>query len=112
VKEARAYIPMEQLGFNLIGINDQNDAIKGEMILKLYNHEGIVVAHQAKDIKMEPLDKQYIPVVLQLPATPGGYTMVAEFTPKGSASNKTVISRRYLKIGQAGHYVFFDPDPN
>lgn len=110
VKDVKAHQAGEQLGFNLVGINDLNEAITGKVVLKLYDYRGTVVVRQTKKVILDALDKQYIPVILQLPSQTGGYTLAAEFTPD-STTGKTVVSRRYLKIGQEDQYQFFDPTP-
>jgi hypothetical protein len=43
-----------------------------------------------------------------LPSEAGGYTMVAEFTPE---NGRTVISRRFLKVGQSEKYNYFNLNP-
>jgi hypothetical protein len=45
---------------------------------------------------------------LVLPAETGGYLLVAEFT---SENGTTIISRRFLKIGQAKEYSYFNLNP-
>jgi hypothetical protein len=42
---------------------------------------------------------------LTLPTQAGGYVLVAEFTPENGIP---VISRRFLKIGQAANYLYFN----
>ena len=38
----------------------------------------------------------------------GGYVLVAEFTPENGTP---VISRRFLKVGQAANYSYFNINP-
>jgi beta-galactosidase len=111
VKQAIPHQPKEQLAFNLVGINDYNEKVKGGVVLKLYNDQGKVVKQQNIPVTIEALEKNYIPVTFTLPAQQGGYTLVAEFMKAGSLSSDTVMSRRYLKIGKQASYRFFEPEP-
>jgi len=45
---------------------------------------------------------------LVLPTEAGGYVLVAEYSPENGT---TVISRRFLKIGKASVYSYFNLSP-
>jgi hypothetical protein len=45
---------------------------------------------------------------MTLPSQSGGYVLVAEYTPE---NGKTVISRRFIKVGKSENYSYFKLDP-
>ena len=47
-------------------------------------------------------------ISIVLPTLTGGYILLAEFTPENGNS---VISRRFLKIGKATDYSFYQLSP-
>ncbi|MBC8005323.1 MAG: hypothetical protein H7X84_07595 [Verrucomicrobia bacterium] len=57
------------------------------------------------NIKLQPYLRSDIPVNIQLPKVVGGYLLIAKFTPQGGS---TVISRRYLKVGKAEKYSYYN----
>ena len=59
-------------------------------------------------VKLDSYLRTDIPVSIVLPAEVGGYVLVAEFTPENGG---TVISRRFLKIGESPDYKYFKVNP-
>jgi hypothetical protein len=100
--------PSSVLLFNLVGINNLNKTVSGTVRIKLLNSSGKIVSEQTMQVKLESFLRSDIPVSLTLPEEPGGYVLVAEFTPE---NGKTIISRRFLKIGKADNYTYFQVSP-
>jgi len=94
--------------FNLAGINNLNKTVTGTVKMKLLNSKGKSVYDQSIPVILESFLRTDIPVSLTLPAETGGYVLVAEFTPE---NGKPVISRRFLKVGQAASYSYFNLNP-
>jgi hypothetical protein len=57
-------------------------------------------------VTLEAFDRSSFPVEISLPKKPGGYLLIAEFVAEGS--EKPVISRRYIKVGEVSEYTFFE----
>ncbi|MEP7107015.1 MAG: hypothetical protein ABI760_03520 [Ferruginibacter sp.] len=100
--------PSTALLFNLAGINNLSKESAGEVKIKLIDYKGQVVAEQQFTVKLPSYLRTDIPVALDLPATVGGYVLVAEYTPAGG---EKVISRRFLKIGETANYQYFNINP-
>ncbi|MDP2338528.1 MAG: glycoside hydrolase family 2 TIM barrel-domain containing protein [Bacteroidota bacterium] len=100
--------PGSNLLFNLAGINNLASPVSGTVKLRLIDQTGKYVAEQMFQVKLKSFVRTDIPVSLTLPAQIGGYVMVAEFTPENGTA---VISRRFLKIGQAENYLYFNLNP-
>jgi hypothetical protein len=66
------------------------------------------VSSQDLTVKLESYLRTDIPVSIVLPSEAGGYILVAEFTPE---NGRTVISRRFLKIGESADYNYFKLNP-
>lgn len=94
--------------FNLAGINNLSKAVSGTVKVKLIDKEGKSVSEQIFKEKLESYLRTDIPVSLTLPTSAGGYVLVAEFTPE---NGKTVISRRFLKVGKVAEYKYFEVNP-
>ena len=101
--------PGSTLLFNLYGANDWTKPSNGRVALKLYNSSGAVVTQQEMNVRIEPQRRTSFPCVMQLPSQAGGYLLVAEYYPEGKT--EPVISRRYLKIGDAPQYSFHEVRP-
>jgi len=95
--------------FNLVGINNLNKTASGSVRVKLHNDIGQIEKEQQFSVKLESFIQTNVPVSMVLPAEAGGYTLVAEFTPE---NGKTVVSRRFLKVGEAKEYKYFSINPN
>jgi beta-galactosidase len=92
--------------FNLAGINNNSKAISGKVLIKLLNNKGINTIEKTQEIMIDPQVRLEIPVSILLPSEPGGYLIVAEFTPDGTT--EPVISRRYIKVGSASDYKYYE----
>jgi beta-galactosidase len=104
-KELEPHIPGEQLAFNLVGVNDHNFTKTGKVHVKLFNDIGDVVEQKILSVNLKPYQRAYIPVSIELPEQDGGYTIVAEFVTQ---NDSPVISRRYIKVGEATEYKYYD----
>ena len=91
--------PGSDLVFNLVGVNDLNKESSGKVLLKLLDEKGTIISTQEESIVIEPFGKRLQPCLLKLPSKVGGYLLIAEYHEKGGA--KPVLSRRYLKVGDA-----------
>jgi len=61
-----------------------------------------------------PSYKRYVPVAIDLPREDGGYLLLAAFTPDVRGTTSPVLSRRYIRVGEAGanvKYGFYDLAP-
>jgi hypothetical protein len=82
--------------------------VSGTVKLKFLDDSGKSGTEQNLSVNLQPFLRTDIPVSMTLPSKAGGYVLIAEFTPeKGS----TVISRRFLKVGQSSKYAFYNIDP-
>jgi beta-galactosidase len=100
--------PGSSLLFNLARVNDGNRAVTGDVTLRLLDHTGDTVYEQSRPVTLASYDRSLFPVSLDLPEKPGGYLVLAEFTPSGGTA--PVISRRYIKVGNLPEYFFYDMD--
>ena len=91
--------PGSDLVFNLVGVNDLHKESSGKVLLKLLDEKGTIISTQEESIVIEPFGKRLQPCLLKLPSKAGGYLLIAEYHEKGRA--KPVLSRRYLKVGDA-----------
>jgi hypothetical protein len=104
-----AHKPASSFLFTLVGINNLAKEVSGEVTIKLIDHTGKTATEQQFPVKLPSWIRKDIPVSINLPAQAGGYVLVAEFTP---GNGNTVISRRFLKIGDAATYQYFNINPN
>jgi hypothetical protein len=107
-KHIVSHQPGSELVFNLSGINNRVTEISGLTKLKLINLQGKPVYEKSIPVKLAAVGRTDIPVAINLPADAGGYLLIAEFSD-GKA--KPVISRRYIKVGQAETYNYFEMKP-
>ncbi len=111
-KHVPPHDPGSDLLFNLVGVNDYDHPVAGEAVVKLLDAEGHEVNRRSVGVSVPAYGKQYIPVRVQLPEKPGGYLVLVEYTPHGINQRPTpVLSRRYIKVGKADAYRFFDYEP-
>jgi len=94
--------------FNLTGINNLAATATGKIKIRLIDQNGKNVSEQSFPVKLNSYVRTDIPISLVLPAEAGGYLLVAEFTHE---NGKTVISRRFLKVGQAANYSYYNLSP-
>ncbi len=109
VRLSKPHQPGSTLLFNLAGINNLNKVANGSVKVKLLNAKGQTASEQNFQVKLESFLRTDIPVSMVLPAEAGGYLLVAEFTPE---NGRSVISRRFLKVGKAEAYQYFNLNPN
>jgi hypothetical protein len=108
VRLVKPHQPESSLLFNLAGINNWNKTVQGTVKVKLLNANGVSVTEQSFQVKLESFLRTDLPVAMVLPVEAGGYVLVAEFTPE---NGKTVVSRRFLKVGEAKSYKYFNLTP-
>ncbi|MEI7526537.1 MAG: glycoside hydrolase family 2 TIM barrel-domain containing protein, partial [Mariniphaga sp.] len=94
--------------FNLCGINNLSNTIKGTIKVRFINSAGESSKEQTFSVELDSFVRSDIPVSMVLPAETGGFVLVAEFTPENGTR---VISRRFLKIGQAANYSYYNLSP-
>ncbi len=108
VKNSVPHKPGSQLLFNLAGINNQPKSINGTVRVKFVSSSGESSGEQGLTVCLNSFVRTDIPVSLIMPSKAGGYVLVAEFTPE---NGKPLLSRRFLKIGEAGNYSFYKLSP-
>ena len=108
IKMVEPHQPGSTLLFNLAGVNNNPSTISGSVKVKVIDDAGKSVSEQINSVKLQPYLRTDLPVSIKLPELAGGYVLVAEFTPE---IGKSVISRRFLKIGQASKYTYFNLNP-
>jgi hypothetical protein len=109
VKSTVPHMPGEKLSFKLVKINDLDKEAKGNIFLKILDSDGKKVEQKMMAVTLSAFDRSSFPVEISLPKKPGGYLLLAEFNAEGS--EKTVISRRFIKVGEAGEYKYFELQP-
>ena len=108
IKNTEPHQPGSLLLFNLVGVNNFANPVAGIVKLKLIDQTGKYVAEQTLQVKLQSYLRNDIPVSLTFPTQPGGYLLVAEFTPENGVP---VISRRFLKVGQTANYLYYQLSP-
>ncbi|MGQ8335349.1 sugar-binding domain-containing protein [Sunxiuqinia sp. A32] len=98
------HVPGSTLLFNLTGINNFTMPINGTVKVKFLNEHGETAINQNFQVKLESFQRTDFPVSINLPKEAGGYVLVAEFT---SENGQPVISRRFIKVGQADKYNYY-----
>ena len=96
--------PGSHLLFTLAGINNLSTTISGKVTIRLYDASGKSSPQDSFPVKLASFQRTDIPAGITLPAEAGGYLLVAEFTPENGTS---VLSRRFLKVGEAADYLFY-----
>ena len=100
--------PGSTLLFNLAGVNNLSSVVNGTVKVKLIDSTGKNTKEQVFTVKLPSYLRTAIPVSIALPEQPGGYILLAEFTPE---NGKPVVSRRFVRIGQAEQYKWFNLQP-
>jgi beta-galactosidase len=110
VKQVLPHNPGEKLTLKLAKINDLSKNISGKVTLSLINNQGKAVLKNVIPVVLSPFDRSSVQVELSLPGNPGGYLLLAEF--KADGSNRSVLSRRYIKVGELSEYKFYEIQPS
>jgi hypothetical protein len=108
VKNSLPHQPGSIFNFNLAGVNNLPNTVNGTVKVRFINSKGQDSEKQTIQVKLDSFVRTDIPVSMILPGEVGGYVLVAEFTPDNGTA---VISRRFLKIGAAAEYSFFQLNP-
>lgn len=109
VKQAIPHNPGEKLKFNLAKINDLSKEVSGKVSLDILDSNGKTVSKKNISVTLSAFDRSSLPIEISLPLKPGGYLLRAEFKSEGSS--KPVISRRYINVGKADNYKYFELQP-
>jgi hypothetical protein len=108
IKMNEPHQPGSNLMFNLVGVNNNPATASGSVKVKMIESTGKSVSEQTQNVKLTSFLRTDIPVSMTLPSQSGGYVLVAEYTPE---NGKTVISRRFIKVGKSENYSYFKLDP-
>lgn len=100
--------PGSDLYFNLVALTDKLNPVSGKCRVRLLDASGKEILNQHLGITIQPHENSYIPTRIELPDAAGGYLLLVEFSPKGG---NTVISRRYIRVGNLDQYDYFDLKP-
>jgi len=111
VKQTPPEKPGSNLVFNCVAVNDYGHSESGTVVLKLLNSQGREISQTSRNLVIPAYDKTIFPTVIALPKKVGGYTLLAEFTPKEDPVAQPILSRRFLKVGTADRYTFFEGAP-
>jgi beta-galactosidase len=106
VKQMPSHNPGSKLDFSLIGVNNTQAAVPGKVKIVMLDSNGKQVGGNNLNVELIPLNRSVYHSTIKLPSTPGGYLMVAEFTPAGSSL--PIISRRYIRVGEKPEYRYFE----
>lgn len=106
VKLTDPHSPGEKLSFKLAKINDLNKEVSGKVTLKVLDSEGKIVSKNSYPVKLLPFDRSSFSVEISLPKKPGGYLLLSEFVT--GEGREPVISRRFIKVGTAKEYNFYE----
>jgi hypothetical protein len=105
-KHVPPHKPGSKLLFSLVGVNNNPIAVSGKVRISLLDLSGESVFDSVLEEKLASLTKTTSLADLTLPDHPGGYLIVAEFTPEGASM--PFISRRYIRVGDAKEYKYYD----
>jgi hypothetical protein len=110
-KHIEPHEPGEVLVFNVVGVNDYERRVEGPVVVRLLDSAGEEAARAEMQMTVPAYGKKYVPVSVELPKKAGGYLLVGEFTPSMEQEPAKVLSRRYIKVGEAKEYAFFEYEP-
>ncbi|MCE5269963.1 glycoside hydrolase family 2 [bacterium] len=102
--------PGSELVVNLVGVNDLPADASGAVKVRLLDSTGREVLSQSLTMTIPRFYRENRATMLSLPAQPGGYLLLAEFTPAGRS--EPVVSRRYIRVGKLEKYEFYDLTPS
>lgn len=97
--------PGKNLMLTLKGINDFAELESGRVQVKLYDSQGMIVRSQQLEVEIDAFGEKDFPLIMELPSSPGGYTLVTEFSGKLNPV-EVQKSRRYIKIGDLTNSYF------
>lgn len=103
----KPYESAAEMSFNLVGVTDKQEVVSGSVTIHLFDKAGQDWWNQRIEVDIRPNENRYFPLTLSLPEQVGGYTLVAEF--RSDLESAPVISRRYIKVGDAEEYSFYTP---
>jgi len=106
MKHVITHKPGSTLVLNLVGINDFSVPVTGKVKVYLLDAGGKRIRSKTSDLELSPFIRSAFTSGLELPKQPGGYLVVAEFTPDGTT--KPIISRRYIRVGEGREFRFHD----
>ncbi len=110
VKQTVPHSPGGKLSFSLAKVNDLSINVSGEITIRLLSSNGKSVIKKSLPVTLAPFDRSYFKVELSLPKKEGGYLLLAEFRTEGKKD--PVISRRFIKVGVATDYKYFELNPS
>jgi beta-galactosidase len=108
MKQAVPYEAGDLLSFNLVGVNDYQQAVSGNIVLQLLDASGQIVQQKEVAISIPAYLKTCLPVCFALPSEEGGYLLLSRFTPAIEQIVTPVLSRRYITVGTKEVTEFFD----
>ncbi len=77
--------------------------------MSILNGEGKSVSKKIVPVTLSAYDRSSFTIDLSMPKQTGGYLLLAEFKPDNNG--RPVISRRFIKVGVAPGYKYFDMKP-
>jgi hypothetical protein len=109
VKQAVPYNPEEKLSFKLAKINDLPGSVSGKVIVSMLDSGGKTVLEKIIPVVLSGFDRSFLQAEITLPKQAGGYLILAKFIANGS--QEPVVSRRYIKVGKAADYKYYEMQP-
>ncbi len=109
MKHITPHQPGSELVFSLTGVNNQAIPIYGSVKVQLLDAAGKTIVQQTREVELKSLGRSDYPAKLKLPDQPGGYMIIASFTPAGSST--PLISRRYIRVGALDTYNYYTLRP-
>jgi beta-galactosidase len=106
VKQMPSHKPGSTLEFTLVGVNNIPAPVNGQVKIILYDANGKRFEKNNSNVVLTPLNRSLFQSRIVLPGKPGGYLLVTEFIPSGSA--EPIISRRYIRVGKASEFHYYD----
>ena len=108
IKHQVAHPAGSDLLFTLYGINNKSKKAIGKVVLLLYDENGLSTTLSQIPVFIPAKGYKIIPANIRLPEKAGGYVLVAAYKTE---DGQTVLSRRFLKVGEKSQYHFFDLKP-
>jgi hypothetical protein len=108
-KHLEPHAPGSVLAFNLVGVNDLKEPVRGNVTVRLLDSGGKEVRKETFSIEIPAYGEQAVPLSLPLPDKADGYLILAQFTPEGGPEAGPVLSRRYIRVGSKDQsFRFYD----